>query len=124
MPRGWRSRLVGVFGSCMSLNLLQLILFALPLGQRGKNWPIRGASGRQLQRRVLRLRHDKIQADAIIKAGTPGEAILAEAEDVNADMIVMGASGRHGLKRLVLGSVAEYVVGHAACPVLTLKTPH
>ncbi len=83
-----------------------------------------GRLRKQLQRRVLRLRHNKIQADGVIKAGTAGEAILAEAEDVNADMIVMGASGRRGLKRLVLGSVAEYVVGHAVCPVLTLNTPH
>ncbi|MFQ5575051.1 MAG: universal stress protein, partial [Terriglobia bacterium] len=83
-----------------------------------------GRLRKQLQRRVLRLRYHKVQADGVIKVGTPGEVILAEAKDMKTDMIVMGTSGRRGLKRLVLGSVAEYVVRHASCPVLTLKTPH
>jgi len=36
---------------------------------------------------------------------------------------VMGTHGRRGLSHLALGSVAEYVVRHAACPVFTVKSP-
>jgi nucleotide-binding universal stress UspA family protein len=53
--------------------------------------------------------------------GSPGPAIVAVAEKCQADMIVMGTHGRTGLTRLVLGSVAEYVMHHAGCPVLTMK---
>ncbi len=38
-----------------------------------------------------------------------------------ADLIVMGTHGRTGLKRLLMGSVAEAVVRRAPCPVLTLR---
>src|SRR5689334_8581840 len=36
------------------------------------------------------------------------------------DLIVLGSHGRHGLKKLVLGSAAEMIFRHAACPVLTV----
>jgi nucleotide-binding universal stress UspA family protein len=37
------------------------------------------------------------------------------------DLIIMGSHGRTGLKRLFMGSVAERVIGQAACPVLVVK---
>jgi nucleotide-binding universal stress UspA family protein len=55
----------------------------------------------------------------------PGDArdgILANATALGADLIVMGTHGRRGIKRLVLGSVAEHVVRLASCPVLTLHS--
>ena len=51
----------------------------------------------------------------------PRDAILAAAEAVHADLIVMGTHGRRGLSRLVLGSVAEDVVRRAPCPVLAIR---
>ncbi len=53
--------------------------------------------------------------------GAPGPSILETAKDVDADMIVMGTHGRSGLMRVLLGSVAEYVLRHAPCPVLSIK---
>lgn len=53
--------------------------------------------------------------------GAPGPAIVSLADKARADMIIMGTHGRSGLTRLVLGSVAEYVMHHAGCPVLTMK---
>ena len=47
-------------------------------------------------------------------------AILAYAEAQEVDLIVMGTHGRRGLRHLVLGSVAEEVVRHAPCPVMTV----
>jgi len=51
------------------------------------------------------------------------DAICAEMKDGHYDLVVLGTHGHHGLKRLVLGSVAEHVVRHATCPVLTVKAP-
>ena len=48
----------------------------------------------------------------------------AEAETEGVDMIVLGTHGRTGLRRLLMGSVAEAVVRRANCPVLTVKHPH
>lgn len=53
--------------------------------------------------------------------GSPGPSIVAAAEDCHADLIVMGTHGRSGLSRVLMGSVAEYVLRHAPCPVLTVK---
>jgi nucleotide-binding universal stress UspA family protein len=47
--------------------------------------------------------------------------ILDHASDIDADLIVMGTHGRRGAGRFFLGSVAEKVVRHAPCPVLTLR---
>jgi nucleotide-binding universal stress UspA family protein len=48
----------------------------------------------------------------------PSSAILEEAKRSAADLIVLGTHGRTGLRRLLLGSVAEGVVRHAPVPVL------
>lgn len=54
-------------------------------------------------------------------AGEPAGEIVRLAEEAQCDLIVMGTHGRRGLSRLLLGSVAEEVMRHAPCPVLTVK---
>ncbi len=56
-----------------------------------------------------------------IRHGDPAEEILAAAEDLGADLVVIATHGRSGLKRLLFGSVAEAVVRRAACPVVTIR---
>jgi nucleotide-binding universal stress UspA family protein len=55
--------------------------------------------------------------------GDPATTIVKFAEEQGVDMIVMGTHGRTGLSRLLMGSVAESVVGRSKCPVLTLRQP-
>jgi nucleotide-binding universal stress UspA family protein len=57
----------------------------------------------------------------VVLIGDPGQEITALAEQVQADLIVMPSHGRTGLKRLLIGSVAERVVRLAHCPVLVLR---
>src|SRR5262245_3955895 len=52
--------------------------------------------------------------------GVPAHAICAYAQRIGADLIVMGTHGRTGVSRAVLGSVAEAVVRHSRCPVMTI----
>lgn len=52
---------------------------------------------------------------------SPVTAVVSVADTESVDLIVMGTTGRTGVKRLLLGSVAEEVVRRAPCPVLTLK---
>jgi universal stress protein A len=57
----------------------------------------------------------------IVKRGDPAQVIASQAKKDRAAMIVMGSHGRTGLKRLVLGSVAERTLRYARCPVLIVK---
>jgi len=50
-------------------------------------------------------------------------AILDVAAEWRADLIVLGSHGKKGLRKFLLGSVAEYVARHAACSVLIVRTP-
>ncbi len=62
-----------------------------------------------------------IVADYVIYEGFPEECILDYAKRQEADIIIMGSHGRRGLKRMILGSVAEHVVRRSPCPVLVVK---
>jgi nucleotide-binding universal stress UspA family protein len=62
-----------------------------------------------------------ITLDTMIPLGRPEEGIVKAAEFKSASLIIVGSHGRTGLKRLLMGSVAERVIGHAKCPVLVVK---
>jgi nucleotide-binding universal stress UspA family protein len=53
----------------------------------------------------------------------PGEEIVALAEEIGADLIVEGSRGRGGIRRAFTGSVSDWVVRHARCPVLVVRSP-
>jgi nucleotide-binding universal stress UspA family protein len=55
-----------------------------------------------------------------IAEGNAATEILARAETMSSDLLVMGTHGRSGFERLVLGSVTEKVLRRALCPVLTV----
>lgn len=54
--------------------------------------------------------------------GHPTEDILKTAETWWADLIVMGTHGRTGIKHLLMGSVAEYIVRHSKIPVMIIPS--
>ena len=53
--------------------------------------------------------------------GRPSDVIVAEAEDEDYDLIVMGSRGLGGIKGLILGSVSNQVVHESKIPVLIVK---
>ena len=53
----------------------------------------------------------------------PYAEILRYAAENDVDLIVMGTHGRSGVSHMLLGSIAERVVRHAPCPVLTVRHP-
>jgi nucleotide-binding universal stress UspA family protein len=59
----------------------------------------------------------------VFSSSRPAWAISGYAKDANVDLIVMGTHGRSGISHLMMGSVAEYVLRTAPCPVLTVKHP-
>lgn len=63
-----------------------------------------------------------INVETFVREGEAYMMILDVAEDLNADAIVMGSHGRTGLRRLLMGSITEKVIGYASCPVLVVKS--
>ena len=60
-----------------------------------------------------------VSCEGEVLEGQPAEVLLAEARD--ASLIVVGNRGRGGFASLLLGSVSQQVVHHAACPVLVVR---
>jgi len=75
--------------------------------------------------KLERIGHQKLKAgtryEILVMTGDPTVEVLQTAARLGIDLIVMATHGRKGLRRLVLGSVAERVVREARCPVLTVK---
>lgn len=57
-----------------------------------------------------------------VSSSNPGQAIVDLAEEMRADVIVVGSVGLTGAKRFVIGSVPNHVMHHAGCDVLVART--
>ncbi len=57
-----------------------------------------------------------------VRIGEAGPQTLALAEEIGANLILVGSHGRTGVKRMLLGSVSEFIVRSAKCPVLVART--
>ena len=62
-----------------------------------------------------------LATEEIVRTGDPRMAIVHEASEWRADLIVLGSHGYTGIQRLLLGSVAQYVVSHADCSVEVVR---
>ncbi len=63
-----------------------------------------------------------VQASWQVDFGPPAQRIVEYANENDVDLIVIGTHGHTGLRRVLMGSVAESVVRKAECPVLAIKT--
>lgn len=64
---------------------------------------------------------DGMPVEALTPVGNPADIIVETAGGRAVDLIVMGSYGKTGLRKLLLGSTTERVIGHAACAVLVAK---
>jgi universal stress protein A len=76
------------------------------------------------QRSLERLRKERLSSKVKVRmrvvTGDPAIEIVRMAKEEKADLVVLPTHGRTGLSHVFFGSVAEKVVRHAECPVLTL----
>ena len=77
---------------------------------------------RQIQAYADRLRKAGIDTTALLVHARTVDAILTEAGDVGADMIVVGSHGRGAMYQLLVGSVSEGVLHKSSLPVLVIPT--
>jgi len=80
------------------------------------------ASAKDNVKKVVELAaKEGIKAEDLTVTGKPYEAIIEVARQKHVDLIIVGSHGRTGLKRLLMGSVTERVIGHTETAVLVVK---
>ncbi|EYU18168.1 hypothetical protein MIMGU_mgv1a023549mg, partial [Erythranthe guttata] len=62
-----------------------------------------------------------VKAKTSIVEGDPKEMICNVADQMGVDLIAIGSRGLGKVKRAFMGSVSDYVIHHASCPVLVIK---
>lgn len=62
-----------------------------------------------------------LPVETVVRDGNPRSVIVDEAKEWSADLIIVGSHGYTGVKRWLLGSVAQAVVGHAPCSVEVVR---
>jgi nucleotide-binding universal stress UspA family protein len=82
----------------------------------------RAAREAAAQSLVVEGRRRGIRVSFLVWEGEPGPAIVDAAASEGADLIIVGTHGRGTVGRIVLGSVSDYVVRNAPCPVLIARS--
>jgi nucleotide-binding universal stress UspA family protein len=77
----------------------------------------------ELERMLGELQDGGVSCEYVPLQGNPEQRIVELAKDRGVTLIVMGTHGRAGLAHVLLGSVAERVLRHAPCPVMTVRVP-
>ena len=79
---------------------------------------------RNLLQRISESRGQLRETPAVsVLTGSPGEEILNQIGECNADIVVMGTQGLEGTRRLIFGSTTEHVLREARVPVLAVPSP-
>ncbi|WP_018871545.1 universal stress protein [Thioalkalivibrio sp. ALJ16] len=99
----------------------QLPLTIVSVAVPGQNEERRQEGVQAIQRLQAEAREKGLEADATFEEGRPEVTLLDVAAREHRDLIVLGSHGRTGLKRLLMGSVSERVIGGADRPVLVVK---
>ena len=106
------------------LHLLNVVSTSLPLGEAGVSYAEPAfedeAARRDLQRLTEFPAVKAVTHETSIHHGSVYDVVCRYARENKDDIIVMGTHGRHGVRQLVLGSVAEQVFRRSECPVLSI----
>ncbi|KAK2979957.1 hypothetical protein RJ640_017972 [Escallonia rubra] len=69
------------------------------------------------------LRISAVVTETLTEVGDPKEIVCQTVEKLDIQLLVLGSHGRGALKRAFLGSVSNYCVHNAKCPVLVVRKP-
>jgi nucleotide-binding universal stress UspA family protein len=76
----------------------------------------------ELDKVKMKSQDERISGEFLLQEGDPSEMIVQTAQKRNSGLILMGSHGHSGLKRLLMGSVTERVIGRAPCPIIVART--
>jgi nucleotide-binding universal stress UspA family protein len=117
LARDYGAKLVVLHVDMPPVTIGEVISYQEPQAYKEKLWD----EFRRLQASEPGIRDLRLETK--LAEGNPAKEILATANEIKPELIVMGTHGRTGLGRLLMGSVAEEVVRKSPFPVLTVKTP-
>jgi len=117
LARDYGAKLVVLHVDMPPVTIGEVISYMEPEDYKEKLWD----EFRRLQASEPGIRDLRVETKLV--EGNPAKEILAAANEIKPELIVMGTHGRTGLGRLLMGSVAEEVVRKSPFPVLTVKTP-
>ncbi|KAL4352102.1 hypothetical protein GQ457_06G005260 [Hibiscus cannabinus] len=64
-----------------------------------------------------------VEAETMTEVGDPKDKICEAVEKLNIELLILGSNGRGAIQRALLGSVSNYCVHNAKCPVLVVRKP-
>lgn len=76
---------------------------------------------KRLAREVAAIAALGVDVEPLVRIGVPWQQILSVAEELEIQMIVLGAHGKRGLRALLLGNTVENVTKRAPCPVMIIR---
>jgi nucleotide-binding universal stress UspA family protein len=102
----------------VAVNLEEMVLGAMLDSARNVDQVLREGLAEKLREAI---QHCVATGDVHVTQGSPAAAIVRSADQLGAELLVVGTRGRTGLVRLALGSVAERVIRTASCSVLAVR---
>ena len=73
-----------------------------------------------LQATIEKYKDSGVEMRSVLRDGPPPDEIATVAKEFEADLVILGTHGRTGLRRAIMGSVAEEVIRACECPVLAI----
>ena len=121
MAKGMGSEVVAVFAISTPVYFDGGYMAPVPPPQLDPEW--RAAMKSEFEGRWCKhLRDTGVRYRTVMEDGRPAEVIAQVADNVDADVIVVGRRGRGGVAELVLGSVSHALVLHSKRPILVIST--
>ena len=77
---------------------------------------------RLLQEYEAGCHHDALAVTSMLVKGKPGRKIVEESQRLRPILIALGSHGHGALHHLLMGSVCEYVMQHATCPIMIVPS--
>jgi nucleotide-binding universal stress UspA family protein len=72
-------------------------------------------------RKIARSKLKNFDVEIVVEISSPATMIVKQAAQLRADLVIIATHGRTGIKRFLLGSVAEHLVARCPCPLLTIR---
>lgn len=119
------SGLIGLAERTIITTVTPIVSFLDPgdMDSKATSHQASGDAASFIQRVQHKLSNRWRHIEGLVLRGEPAAALLALAQKETADLIVVGTRGQTGIRRLLLGSVSQKVMMHAACAVLTVRSP-
>ncbi|WP_035985049.1 universal stress protein [Leptolyngbya sp. KIOST-1] len=101
-----------------SVTVLHVVPSQVSAETMAERWE---AGGRTLATAITNLNLDPGRVNAVLREGDPKDVVIQVADEVDADLIIMGSRGLQGLKAILENSVSQYVFQLSSRPMLLVK---